>query len=192
MRAEPFDPLLFVLRPTYELDTENQTFREKNVKRLEEELAGTEYSYMGLGYDRVDDLLKNEGGNICKHYRFVLPDRVENIKSLMNRPAFDSIPIQRGKRFSSNSFEENLRQANEEDLTVGQFKASVKVMLTADQELEEELAIEAKLNDTFLNKRKIKVFLYVIDARNLPRKDDDSNSDPYLVVLFGDRKFDFS
>lgn len=40
-------------------------------------------------------------------------------------------------------------------------------------------------------KGKIHMFLYIIEAANLPQKDQFSNSDPYLVVKAGKQKVSF-
>lgn len=42
-----------------------------------------------------------------------------------------------------------------------------------------------------MKKGKIVMFLYVIEAANLPSKDSFSNSDPYLVVRSGKNKISF-
>lgn len=42
----------------------------------------------------------------------------------------------------------------------------------------------------FLKKQHVLVRCYIIDAFDLAAKDEDSNSDPYLVVELGDKKYD--
>jgi len=44
-------------------------------------------------------------------------------------------------------------------------------------------------DEEFLKKTQVVVRLYLVEAEGLIDKDDDSNSDPYVVVKFGDKVF---
>lgn len=45
--------------------------------------------------------------------------------------------------------------------------------------------------NTLTRKGKVHLYLYIIEAANLPQKDSFSNSDPYIVVRTGNQKLSF-
>ena len=105
------------------------------------------------------------------------------------------IPIFRGKRVTEDTFFKNFFGKTEDYKCVGHFKAMVTVMNEFDK-----MKYDAKLahvgtvaqtkglefsDDEFLRRRDVVVRLYIIEAEGLNDLDEDSNSDPYLIVKLG-------
>jgi len=137
----------------------------------------------------------NKEGTSKKHYRYCLDTELEK-SGMTDESPFLQIPIYRGKRIAEENFLSSILGSREADYRcVGYFKSMVTVMSEMDK-----MRFDSKLkhvgqyaktkglefsDDEFLRRRDVVVRLYVIDAEGLPDKDDDSNSDPYIVVKFG-------
>lgn len=146
---------------------------------------------MPLGHTTKDNKYK-------KHYRYFIDKELENSPFIDASPFLD-IPIHRGKRTQEESFFQNLFGKKDDYKCVGHFKAMINIMSENDK-----MRFDAKLkhvgqyaktkglefsDDEFLRRRDVIVRLYVIEAEGLPDKDDDSNSDPYLIVKLGNHEY---
>jgi hypothetical protein len=144
--------------------------------------------YMELGHH-------NKEGTSKKHYRYAFDKELEKTGLIDDSP-FIEIPIYRGKRVDSESLFKSLLGKSEQGFRrVGSFKSMITIMSEF-----EKMRYDAKLkhvgqfaqtsglefsDDEFLRQRDVVVRVYVIDAEGLPDKDDDSNSDPFLVIKLG-------
>jgi len=143
--------------------------------------------YIALGYNKKDNSLQ-------KHYRYLVDKELEK-SDLIDESPFLSIPIYRGKKASDESFFSKFFTLVEEYRQVGQFKAMINVMSEHDKIIfDAKLAAVGQFANTsglefsdreFLKKTDVIVRLYVIEAEGLPDKDENSHSDPYLVIKFG-------
>lgn len=135
-----------------------------------------------------------------KHYRYYLNKELEKTIIADDSP-FDEIGIFRGKQGSEEGFFKSLVSGGSEDYhQVGSFKAMVNIM--SDNE---KLRYDSKMShvgkyastkglefsdEEFLKKREVMIRVYMIEARGLADKDEDSNSDPYLILRLGDTVYD--
>jgi len=143
--------------------------------------------YLALGYNKKDKTSQ-------KHYRYYIDKELEK-SDLIDESPFDTIPIYRGKKASDESFFSKYFTLVEEYRQVGQFKAMINVMSEQDNIIfNAKLAAVGQFANTsglefsdreFLKKTDVIVRLYVIEAEGLPDKDENSHSDPYLVIKFG-------
>lgn len=147
--------------------------------------------YVVLGHNKKDK-------TTVKHYRYLVPTELEK-SGLIDASPFAKIPIYRGKSTLDEGFFSKLFSKSEEQKVVGYYKAMINVMSENDKmRFDSKIAAVSQIANTkrfefsdeeFLKRRDVIVRLYVIEAEGLPDRDDDSNSDPYLVIQLGDTKF---
>lgn len=147
---------------------------------------------MSLGHTKKDLTSK-------KHYRYYVNQELET-SGLIDASPFTSIPIFRGKQVTDDNLFMKLFSFQEDYKNVGFFKAMINIMSDNDKKVfDSKIATVSQFANTkglefsdeeFLQKRDVTVRLYIIQADGLPAKDDDSNSDPYVVVKLGKTKYD--
>lgn len=178
--------------PTHDI-TEEAKASKKFVVHPKYRKTGDEYNkpdmtkYMELGHNNKDRTCK-------KHYRYLFDKELEKTDFMDASPFFE-IPIHRGRRVTEESFFANLFEKNESYRCVGHCKAMINVMNEFDK-----MKYDAKLqhvgkfaqtkgfefsDEEFLRRKDVTIRLYVIEAEGLADRDDDSNSDPYLIVKLG-------
>mmetsp|Transcript_269 Transcript_269/g.246 ORF Transcript_269/g.246 Transcript_269/m.246 type:complete len:154 (+) Transcript_269:1201-1662(+) len=147
---------------------------------------------MALGYeDKKDPKIK-------KHFRYYVKDSLENIPYIGDAP-FSEIDIFRGSKVHKEAnFFRNLFAKEESFKKVGFFKAMISVTRETDLQTWEEQSkniaqsalthAEVK-DDEFLRRTEVVVRVYILEAEGLASKDEDSNSDPYLIVSLGNKKY---
>ena len=80
------------------------------------------------------------------------------------------------------------RRVSKQDTEAGTYKGQLFITEfdEARQKEYDEFRQEAmSLLHTMINKGKVHMYLYIIEAANLPKKDAFSNSDPFLIVKSG-------
>jgi len=149
--------------------------------------------YMELGYTK-----KHEKST--KHYRYILDTDLET-GLLDNETPFDEIPLYRGKQIDEDVLIKGILEGKDSHQSVGTFKAMINIMSEAEKKrYDSKLAEFGEVSDKgldfsdaeFLRKKECLVRVYMIEAEGLVDKDEDSNSDPYLILKLGDTKYDES
>lgn len=89
-----------------------------------------------------------------------------------------------------------IRKVGTEDTHAGNYKGQLFISKSKDINQLDSEDIEFKkqsesLLSLLLKKGKVHMYLYIIEAANLPPKDEFSHSDPYLVIKAGNKKQSF-
>ena len=176
----------FVIWPSYS--------KSKNGVLIEQ--AVPDENYIQIGYDRKED-------DRIMHYRYVLDTPLEETEYIESSP-FEKFEIRKGQ---DRGVEDNwllLLSSNKDSrgnpttvVSAGTFKGQVRVSeskkasKTAKSTKHENSSFD-KIRKMLLVKTDVVVRVYVIDAFNLPPKDRNSHSDPYLKVKLGNQTLDSS
>mmetsp|Transcript_32447 Transcript_32447/g.29255 ORF Transcript_32447/g.29255 Transcript_32447/m.29255 type:complete len:412 (-) Transcript_32447:1072-2307(-) len=145
--------------------------------------------FIELGYESKTDL------TIRRHYRYFLDKPLEHSPYVSESP-FVQIPIFRGSKVDDDSgfFAKLFGMSEESYKQVGTFKSMISVLTEKEhQQWENKLKTVGQVasehnevsDQEFLKRTDVIVRVYVIEAIGLNSKDEDSNSDPYLVVKLG-------
>lgn len=135
---------------------------------------------------------------IRRHYRYYLDGPLEDSK-YVNESPFSEISIFRGSKVNDDAgfFAKLFGMSEESYRQVGTFKSMISIMTEEeDKRWHKTLSHLGKMaNDhsevsdqEFLKRTEVIVRVYVIEAIGLNSKDEDSNSDPYLVLKLGKQK----
>ena len=127
-----------------------------------------------------------------KHYRFFLNETLESYYERthgMKMGTMNQINIRKGKYFGNQfSATSIIRKISNEDTYTGLFKGNLFIEEWKDNYQDETVVFNKKAKsilDKMVTKNIVHMFLYIIEAANIPPKDNFSHSDTYLVVRTG-------
>ena len=165
--------------------------------------------YLPLGFDPKETRLNTLNPKL--HYRYFVSEPLENTE-FIDKKTFDEFDIYRGKRFTSDTLFSKISGETKER-SVGLFKGWVDILSKTQKDLISKqfpnktsnfegnnrsfdsinmLGKPAKidLNKEFMERTVCLIRVYVISATTLAQLDEDSLSDPYLVLKLGDQTQD--
>lgn len=134
-----------------------------------------------------------------KHYRFMLNETMEEYYEKLHGVKMGvmcEIPIRKGKFIAddNSTSASMLRKITNEDTISGNYKGNTFVIEYDDNTPEQTKIFKAEAEAT-LNKlttnNTVHMYLYILEAANLPPKDNFSNSDAYIVIKTGSQKIDY-
>ncbi len=144
-----------------------------------------------------------------RHYRYCLNTELEKSK-FMDKSTFDEFEIHRGKRIVEHSLFSKLIGSEVGEKIVGKFKGWIDIISETEKTLLSNnkmnallpgltqkrsfssISVEGKKKDInidkeFMEKTPVIIRVYVLQAISLAQMDDDSLSDPYLMIKLGNQ-----
>ena len=142
-----------------------------------------------------------------KHYRLALNDTLES-SEYVSSGNYETSPVFRGKKIpSEQSFLASIFFKEEQYKEVGLFRGSIKLIqekyladiFNLDMPNEcQKLQLPASMEDWANSKtdkrvaieQKVRIFVYIVDAKLFEDADPDSASDPYIKIQLGEKLID--
>ncbi|CAD8085861.1 unnamed protein product [Paramecium sonneborni] len=171
-----------------------QQIQNKSLNQVEIQIKSSQQGQQGLIKSNV-------------HYRLCLPCPLEDTL-FMQQKVFDIFPLRKGSinLREVESMAEIILGVKENQLNTGKLKGWVEVLSQQDLDklqsqaefklIKNEYDFTSGKSDTNLTdkelvvKNQVTIRLYIIDCSNLPPKDQDSMSDPYLKIRLGKESID--